>query len=425
MKNGELWLFKPLKEEITISGSTFLGYPRDVVLDIDGIINIEDNLNDAPSNMKVRVITSSTYRENFEVNTVVYHQDTDTWWVIKTDTSTYLQTGEYEHELELEELLEYYSYRHLPNCAFAPNRYTLEQMLERLFYIGKVPDISLDFPNFLDKDKQMPFLSFENYTIANALKNIGRVIDGIPRLSIDVQTSGSQVYYREQDIELTFLNRAGLDAPIKDVLNDQFPTQYERNLATKDQYLTRSVSNIQNAKSTNLVVAPLRGGFNNFVPNDIKFDNDNRLQAKVFLPSRIDSIEYVNVYIPYVLQYTDTSGVISTLFTGYVNQRQQITSIIDSISDLSSGDKVIAKSNLGNTENFYRVNYNDPIDKTFLPIFDTTTNVADGSTVYTNKMTLLNKFDFDTEDNQDRKDRAIHWLPNTNEVIMPLSLRNS
>jgi hypothetical protein len=426
MKNGQLWLFKPLKEEITISGSTFLGYPRDVVLDIDGIINIEDNLNDAPSNMKVRAITSATYRENFEVNTVIYHQDTDTWWVIKTDTSTYLQTGEYEHELELEELLEYYSYRHLPNCAFAPNTYTLEQMLERLFYIGKVPDISLEFPNFLDKDKQMPFLSFENYTIANALKNIGRVIDGIPRIYIDVQTSGSQVYYREQDIELTFLNRAGLDAPIKDVLNDQFPTQYERNLATKDQYLTRSISNIQNAKSTNLVVAPQIGGFPNVVPGDVVFNSDNRLLSRVFAPSKIDEIVGMNVLIPVTLQYTiKSSGATTPYFYGYFFELAPLISAINDISStfLTSAEKTEAIGNLPSPTGFYSLGstrFQDVIDKNYNP--DTADNGR--ANMFFKKMNHANKQQFDAITDTDEKDRTAHFLPNTNEIIMPLSLRN-
>jgi hypothetical protein len=112
MSQGQLWLFSKNK----ISGS----YVRNVVLTIEGTFSIEDNLNDTPSNTKIKSTTSATYREEFEVNTIAYHPDTTTWWVIKSDVSTYIQTGEYEHEIELVELLEFYSYRHLPNCAFAP-----------------------------------------------------------------------------------------------------------------------------------------------------------------------------------------------------------------------------------------------------------------------------------------------------------------
>jgi hypothetical protein len=40
------------------------------------------------------------------------------------------------------------------------------------------------------------------------------------------------------------------------------------------------------------------------------------------------------------------------------------------------------------------------------------------------KMSILNKFDFDTLSVQDTKDRTIHWNPFSNEVVMPLSFRN-
>jgi hypothetical protein len=91
--------------------------------------------------MKIKAITNASFREEFEVNTIAYHEDTNTWWVIKSDESTYLHTGEYEHEISLVEFLEFFAYRHLANCAFAPNTYTLDQMLKRIFRIGHVIDV--------------------------------------------------------------------------------------------------------------------------------------------------------------------------------------------------------------------------------------------------------------------------------------------
>jgi hypothetical protein len=91
MPNGTLKLYNKLDNTLLVS------------LDILGTFNIEDNLNDTPSNMKVKVITSNTYREEFQVNTVAYHEDTNSWWVIKSDESSYLTTGEYEHEIQLVE----------------------------------------------------------------------------------------------------------------------------------------------------------------------------------------------------------------------------------------------------------------------------------------------------------------------------------
>jgi hypothetical protein len=122
MPNGTLQLYNKLDNSTLVS------------LDILSTFNIEDNLNETPSNMKVKVITTNTYREEFQVNTVAYHADTNTWWVIKSDESSYMTTGEYEHEIQLVEYLEFYAYRHLPNCAFAPNTYDLEDMLNQLVW---------------------------------------------------------------------------------------------------------------------------------------------------------------------------------------------------------------------------------------------------------------------------------------------------
>lgn len=396
MANGTLRLYNKLTNATLVD------------LTIEGTFNIEDNLNDTPSNMKVKVVTGSTYREEFEVNTVAYHEDTDTWWVIKADTSTYITTGQYEHEIELVEYLEFYAYKHLPNCAFAPNTYTLEQMLNRLFDIAKLT-IAVEYATFLDEDKIMPFMSFENYTVANAIKTIARAIDAIPKMYVDTTNGYEPTLY--------FINRVGLDTAIVETLNTQFPTQYEKNRNSADQFTTRSIANIQNAKSSNLVIAPRFGGFKNFVPNDIVFDTNTRDNARVFLPSKIDSIKYIKVLVPVELRIDD--GATTTVFTGYYTNKQEFEDLIDA-SGLSAGDKTTAKGNLPEPEDFYKVVYGDEVDKDYDP--DDTDNGR--ANVFYKKMSLLSKFEFDTLDDTDVKDRTIHWTPYTNEIVMPKSFRN-
>jgi len=413
MPNGTLKLYNKLTNALLVS------------LDIIGTFNIEENLNETPSNMKVKVITTDTYREEFQVNTIAYHEDTNSWWVIKSDESTYLHTGEYEHEISLVEYLEWYAYKHLTNCAFAPNTYTLEQMLERLFDIAKL-DVEMVYPTFLSKDKIMPFLSFENFTVANAIKSIGRATNAIPKMYVDT-TSGFQA-------KLTFINRNGLDTAIVTTLNTQFPIAYEKNTNSSDQFTTRSVSNITNAKSSNLVIVPKNGGFKNTVPNSITFSDTNRLQSRLFLPSKIDKIEFVNVVVPVDLVY-DNAGATTVLFSGYYTNKQDFqTALEDSTGIFGSGlDFTLAElqdaiDKLPDPTEFYKVNYNQEVDKDYRS--DT---VAKSISVYHKKMNLLNKFEFDTaskvvgglkEVDIDTKDRTIHWTPFTNEMIMSLSFRN-
>jgi hypothetical protein len=402
MPNGTLKLYNKLTNALLVS------------LDILGTFNIEDNLNETPSNMKVKVITSNTYREEFEVNTVAYHEDTNSWWVIKSDESTYLMTGEYEHEIQLVEYLEFYSYRHLPNCAFAPNTYTLEQMLNRLFDIAKL-SITVNYPTFLDEDKIMPFFSFENFTVANAIKNIARAINAIPKMSITF--SGFSLVRT-----LTFINRNGIDTEIKNLLDTQFPIAYEKNMNSNDQFTTRSVSNITNAKSSSLVIAPKSGGFKIITPNSPTYNKDD---AIVFLPSKIDKIDFIRLYLPIELVARGGVGPVDTvLFTGYYSNKTEWESIIESLRTtltttygLTNTEVNTAKTALPNPELQAQFDYGDTINRT---------NYGLTKTFFEDKLTIKNKFDFDTIDissNTDVKDRTCHWNPFTNELIMSKTFR--
>jgi hypothetical protein len=411
MSQGQLWLFSKNK----ISGS----YVRNVVLTIEGTFSIEDNLNDTPSNTKIKSTTSATYREEFEVNTIAYHPDTTTWWVIKSDVSTYIQTGEYEHEIELVELLEFYSYRHLPNCAFAPNTYTLQQMLNRVFSIGKQNDIILasPFPPFLDPNKQMPFMSFENFTIANAIKNIARSINAIPKvIGGFVDITGTIVF---TNFTLTFINRNGIENTILNGLNDQFQTAYERNANTSDQFLTRSVSNIQNAKSSSLVVAPLSGGFKSTTPDTLVYDN---LNTKVFLPSKIDSIEFLRVFFEVGIYNVSGNSIPATstllnIYKGYFFNKETLSSALTGYTDSiwNSTDIANAINNLPEPLELFKVFNTGTIDSS---------NLTDSDNFFFKKMIVKSKFDFDSTEDTPTKDRTAHWTPFTNELIMPLSFRN-
>jgi hypothetical protein len=473
MPNGTLKLYNKLTNNLLVS------------LDILGTFNIEDNLNETPSNMKVKVITSNTYREEFQVNTVAYHEDTNSWWVIKSDESSYLTTGEYEHEIQLVEYLEFYAYRHLPNCAFAPNTYDLEDMLNRLFDIAKLT-ITVNYPDFLDEDKIMPFFSFENFTVANAIKNISRSINAIPKMVAGfpyqlftgtitfsnfepispsngdywfrsvggntlferisgawvsvtftsgtitptigalsslrfVNTLTSQLFISSNTWTptLTFINRNGINTTIRNVLNDQFPIAYEKNMNSNDQFTTRSVSNITNAKSSSLVIAPKSGGFKNITSNSSTYDINN---AKVFLPSKIDKVEFLRVYPPIRLQWISSSSTVVNLYEGYYFDREVWRQAI--INSTATGYSTALKTTLANllpqVFPFQQVNYNDPINSAYDPL-DTDNGRAN---LFFNKMSLRDKFEFDTLTTTATKDRTAHWTPNTNELIMPLSFRN-
>jgi hypothetical protein len=484
MPNGTLKLYNKLTNALLVS------------LDILGTFNIEDNLNETPSNMKVKVITSNTYREEFEVNTVAYHEDTNSWWVIKSDESTYLMTGEYEHEIQLVEHLEFYAYRHLPNCAFAPNTYTLEQMLLRLFDIAKL-SISVTYPNFLDKEKLMPFFSFENFTVANAIKNISRSINAIPKMSVRfsyllftgtfsfggltpptgaddgtywfsssnilrqkingifvtveatfgtttpttasesnlkfVNTTTQQLFISQNFTStLTFINRNGIENAIVETLNTQFPIAYEKNMNSSDQFTTRSVSNITNAKSSSLVVSPQKGGYKNISIESSTYVADT---AKIYLPSKIDSVKQLNIYPRVSLVYITFDGsnlIYNPIYKGYFFDEafwfQKFEQSLTTTNKIKLYDltELTVTSTIYNALNALTINdFPTAKEQSLVNSTDTISTTYNDveSPWFQNKMILKSSFDFNLENTQTTKDRISYFEKNTNTITMSKRFR--
>jgi hypothetical protein len=410
MPNGTLKLYNKLTNALLVS------------LDILSTFNIEDNLNETPSNMKVKVVTSNTYREEFQVNTVAYHEDTNSWWVIKSDESSYMTTGEYEHEIQLVEYLEFYAYRHLPNCAFAPTTYTLEQMLLRLFDIAKL-SITVVYPDFLDEDKIMPFFSFENFTVANAIKNIARSINAIPKMGVNLTGFVPT---------LTFINRNGLDNAIVETLNTQFPIAYEKNMNSNDQFTTRSVSNITNAKSSTLVVSPQKGGYKNI---SIESSTYVANTAKIYLPSKIDSVKQLNIYPRVSLVYITFDGfdlIYNPIYKGYFFDEsfwfQKFEESLSTTNKIKLYDstELTVTSTIYNALNALTINdFPTAKEQSLVNSTDTisTTYDDDESRWFKNKMILKSSFDFNLENTQTTKDRISYFETNTNTITMSKRFR--
>jgi hypothetical protein len=77
---------------------------------------------------------------------------------------------------------------------------------------------------------------------------------------------------------LTFINRNGADNAIVNVLDTQFPIAYEKNMNSNDQFTTRSVSNITNAKSSISIVSPTKLGYKILTPNSGEYETQQMLE---------------------------------------------------------------------------------------------------------------------------------------------------
>jgi hypothetical protein len=359
--------------------------------------SLSDNLNDMPSNMKVRIVNNE--REEYEVNTVCFHEDFNTWWVIKGDTSTYLKTGEYEHELELVEYFEFFNYKHLVNCAFQKNQYTLDKMIKRIFRLGKVGTMNIEYAGFIDKDKKNDFLSFENFTVASALKTIARGVNAIPKLKRVGSTP-----------TLFFVSRNGLDETPRTTMNSQFPIAFEKNENNSQQFQTRSISNLENVLSSDLIVVPRVGGLIPITKNRFEFDRTNG-EAIVSLPTKIDRVEFIKLFPQIIVERQVASTTPTALYSGFYVDSAKIKEIVDAFSFtyLNSTDK--ANIIYPDQEEFGKIRINDGFGSAYY----------DPLKPFAGYLTLKDKLGYQTTVGTNQRNATFYYEQRTNELVCAVS----
>jgi len=383
---------------------------RFLIGEIENGFSFAENIDGTPSNMKLIIVSDE--KEEYEVNTICYHDHTNTWWVINADTSTYLTSGEYKHELELVDGFEWFNFRTLVDCAFKQDRYTLETMLERIFALTKIT-CSLEFADFLDEDKPMKYMAFTNYTLASAITQIAKSVLAIPKLK---WTNGETL----SGMTLYFLSRIGDDTKaIITNIDIAFPVAYEQNASSKGQYKTRSVSNISNAQAIPSLT-PLIGGFQISCSSSYKLEDDNMV---LVMPNKIDHIEYIayttRLYFEYILYESGTPTTTQGLYDGFYFDaeaiRAKIKTYVSSNGVNMDTDDIDAMEML--EIDWVRVNYQAKL------LGDT--GYVDDGTPMSGAKTLLTKREYEellangTLTLQQKKDLTFYWERNTNEIKVP------
>jgi len=380
---------------------------RYLIGEIEDGFSIAENLNGTPSNMKVIIVNDE--QEEYAVNTICYHDHTDTWWVISADTSTYLPNGDYKHEIELIEGFEWFNFKTLTDCAFKQGRYTLETMLQRLFLISKIT-CALEFADFIDEDKNMKYMAFTNYTVASAITQIAKSVLAIPKLK---WTNGATL----SGMTLYFVSRIGDDT--KTIITDvdtSFPVAYEQNASSKDQFKTRAISNMSNAKSQTTVLSPKIGGYRISTDNSYKIDTSNMM---VSLPSRIDAIEYI-CYVPAMYITYDYDNVAQeTIWIGFYLMPSAIKEVINDYLTDNSTD--ITPSDIADVE----MPKDDWLKVGITSQFSVDDGYVNDDTFYCGSQILRTQREFNETKTANGKDftwrqaRTWYWQDGTNNIVVP------
>ena len=231
---------------------------------------------------------------------------------------------------------------------------------------------------------------------------------------------------------LTFINRNGADNAIVETLNTQFPIAYEKNMNSSDQFTTRSVSNITNAKSSSLVVSPQIGGYKNISIESSTYVEDT---AKIYLPSKIDSVKQLNIYPRVSLVYITFDGsnlIYNPIYKGYFFDESFWFQKFEESLSTTNKIKLYDSTELTVTSTIYNAlnaltidDFPTAKEQSLVNSTDTisTTYDDDESRWFKNKMILKSSFDFNLENTQTTKDRISYFETNTNTITMSKRFR--
>lgn len=267
---------------------------RTLLGEIQTNFNMGISINGDKDTCKV-VCLSYSIDESIKPYTLVWHENTNTWWIVASDKVERYPNEKgyvYKHIIQLEGAIELLNARDLTDCGFYQNYYTIDQFIKRLFKLSTFEfddNISIEYNGNIDKDKNVDYIkSFENYTLLSAIREF---LDGY-------NCSAKLLFYTSNGTlngcEVSIISKTGnadftplsMDTNMNDV----------KGISTmnKNSYGNVVVSNAENVIFTKSKTYPNVGyarlGSTDFYVNPASGDN-----VLFRLPSKVDSVEWVEI----------------------------------------------------------------------------------------------------------------------------------
>ena len=89
-------------------------------------------------------------------------ESTDTYWIVKTDKSKRYASEDnalWEHTIQLYGLFELFNARDLIVCGFNKDRYTIQQVLDRIIEMSDIEfSVGFDLYPYIDGNQKMTYL---------------------------------------------------------------------------------------------------------------------------------------------------------------------------------------------------------------------------------------------------------------------------
>lgn len=291
---------------------TSSGYLRKTLGEICTGFNMGFTIDGSKDSAKITYVSYTQVK--IKPYTIVYHYNTNSWWVVADDKSERHENEKgyfYIHTVSLLGAIEILNTKDLTDMGCYGNRYTLLEICNK---IRKLTPL-YDFPTFtfnvidncIDLNQKIDYTkTFENYTMLSALREL---FDGY-NCALKMSFAFNNLTGIITNAYINVLPKSGNGNRVhnENVFNDI----REKKEMQKSNYGTLVVSNAQNVVAQNTKTYP-SGGSARLSSNAYKITKEN---AVLRLPSSIFALNWVKVILPVnpVFVYEIDSGASPATF---------------------------------------------------------------------------------------------------------------
>ena len=262
-----------------------------------------------------KVIVWNFNGAEIEPYTIIYHKQTDTWWVVSHDKVERYQNEDggfvYIHNLELLGAIELLNARDLTDCGFNDNTYTVSQFIIRLFSLSNFEynyrSEYFFYGNSDILDKTVDFIkTFENYTLLSALREFLDAYNMCPKLWFDCDYNSSNDTYTIENPHLTIVSKTGNYNDQRNI--SDFDDVRETKTMDKNSFGVTVVSNAENVTSSNPKTFPSNGSVKLSSRNYLIVENDAINDGVIRLPSKVFKGNWIKMLYRVLCYIEITSG---------------------------------------------------------------------------------------------------------------------
>lgn len=247
-----------------------------------------------------KIVIISFQEIEVEPNTIIYHEKSNSWWIIsndKVERYQYENKPIYKHTLTLNGAIDLLNARDLTDCGFYQNKYTIRDFFFRLLELSNLEfahkegfTISLEGHNLINLDKVVDYIkTFENYTLLSAIREFFDAYNIVCKLRFTEENG------KLNGLVFDLYSKSGDTSKIID--ESAFNDVRETKTIDKNSFGTTVVSNAENVISTKEKIYPNVGAVR---PTATAYEMQPS-NALIRLPSNIQRVNWVkmvrNAYI--------------------------------------------------------------------------------------------------------------------------------